>query len=111
MLGSPGGTRTGPDTWSQSISPPTAGTPGAAGAALADAEALVEALAEALAEALGLALELPPNDESSQAWPVTRSYVSNLRKGRIENPGFEKLRALAKAINFPPEAVSSSFSP
>ena len=25
---------------------------------------------------------------------VTRSYVSNLlRKGRIENPGFEKLRA------------------
>ncbi len=24
---------------------------------------------------------------------VTRSYVSNLRKGKIENPGFEKLRA------------------
>ena len=22
---------------------------------------------------------------------VTRSYVSNLRKGRIENPGYEKL--------------------
>jgi transcriptional regulator with XRE-family HTH domain len=34
---------------------------------------------------------------------VTRSYVSNLRKGRIENPGFEKLRAIAKAMNFPPE--------
>jgi transcriptional regulator with XRE-family HTH domain len=34
---------------------------------------------------------------------VTRSYVSNLRIGRIENPGFEKLRAIAKAMNFPPE--------
>jgi hypothetical protein len=29
--------------------------------------------------------------------------VSNLRKGRIENPGFERLRAIAKAMNFPPE--------
>ncbi len=29
--------------------------------------------------------------------------VSNLRKGRIENPGFEKLRAIAKAMGFPPE--------
>src|SRR5919202_822377 len=37
---------------------------------------------------------------------VTRSYVSNLRKGRIENPGFEKLRAIAKAMNFPPELWS-----
>ena len=34
---------------------------------------------------------------------VTRSYVSNLRKGRIESPGFEKLRAIAKAMGFPPE--------
>jgi transcriptional regulator with XRE-family HTH domain len=34
---------------------------------------------------------------------VTRSYVTNLRKGRIESPGFEKLRAIAKAMNFPPE--------
>ena len=34
---------------------------------------------------------------------VTRSYVSTLRKGRIENPGYEKLRAIAKAMNFPPE--------
>ena len=34
---------------------------------------------------------------------VTRSYVSNLRKGRIENSGFEKLKAIAKAMNFPPE--------
>lgn len=34
---------------------------------------------------------------------VTRSYITNLRKGRIENPGFEKLRAIAKAMGFPPE--------
>ena len=34
---------------------------------------------------------------------VTRSYVVNLRKGRIENPGYEKMRALAKAMGFPPE--------
>jgi transcriptional regulator with XRE-family HTH domain len=34
---------------------------------------------------------------------VTRSYVTNLRKGRIENPGYEKMRAIAKAMSFPPE--------
>src|SRR5215216_6051301 len=34
---------------------------------------------------------------------VTRSYVTNLRKGRIENPGFEKLKAIAKVMDFPPE--------
>ncbi len=34
---------------------------------------------------------------------VTRSYVSMMRKGRISNPGFDKLRAIAKAMNFPPE--------
>ncbi len=34
---------------------------------------------------------------------VTRSYVTNLRKRRIENPGYEKLRAIAKVIGFPPE--------
>jgi len=34
---------------------------------------------------------------------VTRSYVTNLRKGRIENPGYEKLRAIARALGFPPE--------
>jgi transcriptional regulator with XRE-family HTH domain len=34
---------------------------------------------------------------------VTRSYVTNLRKGRIVNPGYEKMRALAKAMGFPPE--------
>jgi hypothetical protein len=26
---------------------------------------------------------------------VSRSYVTNLRKGRIENPGYEKMRAIA----------------
>ena len=34
---------------------------------------------------------------------VTRSYVTNLRKGRIENPGYEKMSALAKAMGFAPE--------
>jgi transcriptional regulator with XRE-family HTH domain len=33
---------------------------------------------------------------------VTRSYVTNLRKGRMDNPGFEKMRAIAKAMGFPP---------
>src|SRR5829696_5808189 len=35
---------------------------------------------------------------------VPRSYFVNLRKGRIENPGYEKMRAIAKAMGFPPEA-------
>lgn len=34
---------------------------------------------------------------------MTRSYVTNLRKGRIETPGYEKLAAIAKAMGFPPE--------
>lgn len=34
---------------------------------------------------------------------VTRSYVTNLRKGRIENPGYEKLDAIARAMGFSPE--------
>jgi transcriptional regulator with XRE-family HTH domain len=34
---------------------------------------------------------------------VTRSSVTNLRKGRIENPGYEKMRAIAKAMGFAPE--------
>jgi len=34
---------------------------------------------------------------------VTRSYVTNLRKGRIENPGYEKLAAMAKEMAFAPE--------
>jgi|SRR5215203_3349792 len=33
---------------------------------------------------------------------VSRSYVTNLRKGRIENPGYAKL-AMAKAMGFAPE--------
>src|SRR5215203_148583 len=28
---------------------------------------------------------------------VTRSYVTNLRKGRIDNPGMDKLAVIAKA--------------
>jgi transcriptional regulator with XRE-family HTH domain len=35
---------------------------------------------------------------------VTRSYFTNLRKGRIESPGYEKMSAIAKAMGFPPEA-------
>src|SRR5215218_664609 len=35
---------------------------------------------------------------------VSRSYVTNLRKGRIENPGYEKMRVMAKAMGFLPEA-------
>jgi transcriptional regulator with XRE-family HTH domain len=34
---------------------------------------------------------------------VSRSYVTNLRKGRIDNPGYEKMRAIAKAMGFPPD--------
>src|SRR5215212_7589536 len=34
---------------------------------------------------------------------VTRSYITNLRKGRIDSPGYEKMRAIAKAMGFPPE--------
>ena len=35
---------------------------------------------------------------------VTRSYITNLRKGRIENPGYEKMKAIAKAMGFAPGA-------
>jgi transcriptional regulator with XRE-family HTH domain len=34
---------------------------------------------------------------------VTRSYVSALRNGHIVSPGYDKLRAIAKAMNFPVE--------
>jgi transcriptional regulator with XRE-family HTH domain len=34
---------------------------------------------------------------------VHRSYITNLRKGRIESPGYEKLAAIAKAMGFAPE--------
>jgi transcriptional regulator with XRE-family HTH domain len=33
---------------------------------------------------------------------VTRSYVANLKKGRIENPGLAKLEAISGAMGFPP---------
>jgi transcriptional regulator with XRE-family HTH domain len=35
---------------------------------------------------------------------VTRSYFVNLRKGRINSPGHEKMAAIAKAMGFPPGA-------
>jgi hypothetical protein len=42
-------------------------------------------------------------DEATEG-VVPRSYVTNLRKGRIENPGYEKMAAIAKAMGFPPAA-------
>ena len=33
---------------------------------------------------------------------VARAYVTNLRKGRIENPSYEKMPAIARAMGFPP---------
>ncbi len=33
---------------------------------------------------------------------VTRSYITNLRKDRIANPGYEKMAAIARAMGFPP---------
>ena len=42
--------------------------------------------------------------EKATGGVVTRSYVANLRKGRIENPGYEKMMAIAKAMDFPPAA-------
>src|SRR5918995_2319115 len=41
--------------------------------------------------------------EEATGGVVTRSYITNLRKGRIENPGYEKLAAMAKAMGFAPE--------
>ena len=35
---------------------------------------------------------------------VPRSYVTNLRKGRIKSPGHDKMAAIAKAMGFPPAA-------
>jgi transcriptional regulator with XRE-family HTH domain len=42
--------------------------------------------------------------EEATGGVVTRSYFVNLRKGRIESPGYEKMAAIAKAMGFPPEA-------
>jgi transcriptional regulator with XRE-family HTH domain len=33
---------------------------------------------------------------------VPRSYFTNLRKGRVESPGYEKMLAIARAMGFPP---------
>ena len=33
---------------------------------------------------------------------MPRAYVTNLRKGRIDNPGYEKMRAIARVMGFPP---------
>ena len=41
--------------------------------------------------------------ERATGGAVTRSYVSNLRNGRIENPGLAKLEAIAEAMGFPPQ--------
>ena len=40
--------------------------------------------------------------ENATGRAVTRSYVANLKKGRIENPGLAKLEAISKAMGFPP---------
>jgi hypothetical protein len=42
--------------------------------------------------------------EEATGGVVPHSYVTNLRKGRIENPGYEKMRAIARAMCFAPEA-------
>ena len=34
---------------------------------------------------------------------MTRSYMTSLRKSRIENPGFEKLRAISEGHELPAE--------
>jgi len=40
--------------------------------------------------------------ENATGGIVTRSYVSNLKQGRIENPGLARLEAIADAMGFPP---------
>ena len=40
--------------------------------------------------------------ENATGWAVTRSYVANLKAGRIENPGLAKLEAISKAMGLPP---------
>lgn len=41
--------------------------------------------------------------EKATGGVVTRSYVSNLKNSRIENPGLAKLEAIAGAMDFPPQ--------
>ena len=43
------------------------------------------------------------NLEDATGGAVTRSYVSNLKNGRIENPGLTKLEAIAGAMGFSPQ--------
>ena len=40
--------------------------------------------------------------ERATGGAVTRSYATNLRKGRIGSPGLHKLEAIANAMGFPP---------
>ena len=40
--------------------------------------------------------------ENATGAAVTRSYVANLKQGRIDNPGLAKLEAIAGAMGFPP---------
>jgi transcriptional regulator with XRE-family HTH domain len=40
--------------------------------------------------------------ENATGGEVTRSYVANLKGGRIENPGLAKLGAISNAMGFPP---------
>ena len=40
--------------------------------------------------------------ENATRGVVTRSYVANLKNGRIESPGLAKLEAIAGAMGFPP---------
>ena len=40
--------------------------------------------------------------EAATGGVVSRSYVSNLKNGRIGNPGLAKLEAVAGAMGFPP---------
>ena len=40
--------------------------------------------------------------EDATGGAVTRSYVANLKNGRIENPGLAKLEAVSNAMGFPP---------
>jgi transcriptional regulator with XRE-family HTH domain len=41
--------------------------------------------------------------ETATGGAVKRSYVTNLRKGRIGSPGLDKLEAIAEAMGFPPQ--------
>ena len=41
--------------------------------------------------------------EDATGGVVSRSYVSNFKNGRIDNPGLDKIEAIAEAMGFPPE--------